>query len=167
MLEIKSLLPEDWPLLKSVRLRALAENPEAFGTTLAQASAWDDTRWQENARRFTLFPPAASFLAYTEDAPCGMANCFTAENNFQAAEMTAFWVAPPQRGQGVSEALVAAIVGWAKSQGMTTLQAWVVEDNARALGFYQKLGFQDTAERQPHTLAPAKQIKLLSRELDE
>ena len=147
MHQIKPLLPNDWPLLKTVRLRALAENPEAFGTTLTQASAWDDARWQENARRFTLLPPAASFLAYADDLPCGMVNCFTAETPPNTAEMTAFWVAPEQRGQGIGEALVAGIVDWAKSQGVTTLQAWVVEDNYRALGFYKKLGFQETEER--------------------
>ena len=163
MLEIKPLLPADWPLMKTVRLRALTENPEAFGTTLAQASVWEDARWQENARRFTQLPPAASFLAYADDIPCGMANCFTLQEDKQTAELTAFWVAPQQRGQGVGDALVAAVVGWAKSQGIATLQAWVVEDNLRALSFYQKIGFQETGERQTHTPDPAQQIVLLAK----
>ena len=166
MLEISPLTPHHWPLLKAVRLRALTENPEAFGMTLAKASAWDDAKWQENARRFTLLPPAASFLAYADAMPCGMASVFTAEADPQTAEMTAFWVAPEQRGQGVGEALVTAIVGWAKSQGVTTLQAWVVEANTRVLGFYQKLGFQETEERQPHTPDPVKQIKLLAKKVN-
>ena len=163
MPEILPLMSDQWPLLKAVRLRALADAPDAFCTTLAQASAWDDARWQENARRFTLLPPAASFLAYADDTPCGMANCFTLQDDSQTAEMTAFWVAPEQRGQGVGDALVAAIVNWAKSQGVTTLQAWVVEDNTRALSFYKKLGFQNTKERQPHTPDLAKQIVLLAK----
>lgn len=167
MPEVLPLTPDQWPLLKAVRLRALADAPDAFGTTLAQASAWDDARWQENARRFTLLPPAASFLAYADDTPCGMANCFTLQDDSQTAELTAFWVAPEQRGQGVGEALVTAIAGWASSQGIAALQAWVVEDNTRALGFYKKLGFEETGERQPHTPNPAKQIKRLVYELDE
>ncbi len=162
MLEIKPLLPADWLPLKSVRLQALMSNPEAFGMTLAEASARTDAEWQDNARRFTRLPPAASFLAYADEMPCGMANCFTLQDDSRTAEMTAFWVAPQQRGLGVGDALVAAVVSWAKSQGVTTLQAWVVEDNARALGFYRKLGFQETAERQPHTPEPAKQIVLLA-----
>ena len=162
MLEIKPLLPADWLPLKSVRLQALACNPEAFCTTLAEASARTDAEWQDNARRFTRLPPAASFLAYTDDVPCGMVNCFVTEADPRTAEMTAFWVAPQQRGTGVGEALVTAIMEWAKSQGVTTLQAWVVEDNSRALGFYQRLGFQDTKKRQTHTPEPAKQIVLLA-----
>ena len=167
MLEIKPLTPDQWPLLKLVRLRALTEDPEAFGATLAQASARTDAEWQDNARRFTLLPPATSFLACSDGTPCGMANCFVIEANPRTAEMTAFWVAPVQRGQGVGEALVAAIIGWAKSQGVTTLQAWVVEDNARALSFYKKLGFQETEKRQPHTPDPAKQIKLLTKKVHD
>ena len=162
MLEIRPLLPGDWPHLKSVRLQALTRNPEAFGMTLAEASARTDADWQEYVNRFTRLPPAASFLAYVGGLPCGMVNGFVTETDPQTAEMTAFWVAPAQRGTGVGEALVAAVVDWAKSQGVTTLQAWVVEDNTRALGFYQKLGFQKTGERQPHTPDPAKQIKLLT-----
>ena len=163
MLEIKPLLPGDWLHLKSVRLQALTLNPEAFGMTLAEASARTDAAWQDYARRFTRLPPAASFLAYTDGLPCGMVNGFVVETDPQIAEMTAFWVAPAQRGTGVGEALVAAIVDWAKSQGMTTLQAWVVEDNARAVGFYKKLGFQETEERQPHTPDPAKWVVLLTK----
>ncbi len=162
MLEIKPLLPEDWPLLKRVRLQALTSNPEAFGMTLAEASTRTDAEWQENARRFTLLPPAASFLAYADGLPCGMASVFAAEAAPQTAGMTAFWVAPEQRGQGIADALVAAIMEWAITQGVTTLQAWVVEDNQRALSFYRRLGFQETEERQTHTPDPAKQIKLLT-----
>lgn len=162
MLEIKRLTPDQWPLLKTVQLRALADAPGAFSTTLAQASARTDAEWQENARRFTLPPPAASCFALVDDVPCGMASCFAASEDAQMAELTAFWVAPEQRRQGVGDALIAAVVSWAKSQGVTTLQAWVVEDNARALSFYKKLGFADTEERQPHTPDPTKQVRLLA-----
>ena len=79
--------------------------------------------------------------------------------------MTAFWVAPQQRVLGVGDALVTTIVNWAEALGATMLQAWVVEDNARALIFYRKLGFQETGERQPHTPDPAKQIRLLTHTL--
>ncbi len=162
MSKIKPLRPEDWPLLKAVRLAALTDSPAAFGLTLAEASAWKNSRWQENACRFSRLPPAASFLALTDGQPCGMVNCFVTEADPQTAEMTAFWVAPQQRGQGVGGALVAAIAGWAEAQGMTTLHAWVVEDNARALGFYRKHGFSETGRSEPHAPDPAKRVKLLA-----
>ncbi len=162
MLEVKPILPHHWPLLKAVRLQALADAPEAFGTMLNQAQAYTDAEWQARAQRFSQRPPAAGCLAFVDGVPCGMASAYPAEENTHAAELTAFWVAPPQRGHGVANALVTAITEWAKLQGIATLQAWVVEDNARALGFYKKHGFQETEERQPHTPDPSKQVVLLA-----
>ncbi len=166
MLEVKLTLPHHWPLLKDVRLRALADAPEAFGTTLTQAQAYSDAEWQARAQRFSELPSAAGCLAFVDGVPCGMASAYPSQEDPDAAELTAFWVAPEQRGQGVADALVTAIVEWAVLQGVTTLQAWVVEDNARAIGFYRKLGFQETKERQPHTPDPAKQIRLLVKTVD-
>ena len=162
MLEIRRLTPGQWPLLKAVRLAALADSPAAFGTTLVQAQSRTDAEWAENARRFALLPPAASYHAFSDGSPCGMANCFILKDNPQTAELTGFWVAPEQRGTGIGAALVTAITDWAKSQGVKTLQAWVVEDNYPAVRFYEKLGFLDTGQRQPHTPEPTKQIKLLA-----
>ena len=166
MLKIKQLTPNEWPLLKAVRLRALADAPEAFCTQLAEAAARTDAEWQENARRFTLLPPSTSYFAFVDDAPAGMANCFVSKADPQTAELSAFWVAPESRGTGAGDALVAAAISWAKSQGVTTLQAWVVEDNHRAIGFYKKMGFSDTGQRQPHTPEPSKQIRLLTYEVE-
>ena len=108
MIELRPLAPEDWLLLKAVRLAALADSPQAFGTTLVQAQSRTDAEWQENARRFTLLPPAVSYHASSDGSPCGMANCFVLKDNPQTAELTGFWVAPEQRGTGVGAALVAA-----------------------------------------------------------
>lgn len=165
MLKIKQLTPNEWPLLKRIRLQALADAPQAFGTTLVQARSRTDAEWQENGRRFTLLPPAASYHAFSDGIPCGMANCFVSKDDPQTAELTGFWVAPEQRGVGVGAALAAAVTDWAKSQGITTLQAWVVEDNHQAIRFYEDLGFSDTKQRQPHTPEPSKQIRLLAKRL--
>jgi ribosomal protein S18 acetylase RimI-like enzyme len=167
MLEIKPLLPDQWLLLKEVRLRALADAPEAFSTTLAQARQYSEEDWQERARRFITHPPATSCIAFMDGAPCGMINCFLTEADNPAgarsAEMTAFWVASESRGQGVGEALVVSAAHWANTRGVTMLQAWVVEDNCRAIGFYRKVGFQTTDLRQPYEPDPAKQIILLTK----
>lgn len=165
--QVKPLQSENWPLLKAVRIEALADSPEAFGMTLAEAQSRTDAEWQDYARRFTLSPPAVSYFAFADGTPCGMANCFVSRENTQIAEMTAFWVAPEQRRLGVGAALVAAVIDWATAQGMTTLQAWVVENNVRALSFYKKLGFQETNQRQPHTPDPTKQIVLMVKEIED
>ncbi len=167
MLEIKPLLPHEWPILKQVRLRALADAPEAFSTTLAQAQDYTDTDWQERARRFAHPPPAAARIAYLSNTPCGMMTCYPASPQTPLAapiaELTAVWVDPAARGQGAGEALAASIVTWAVTQNIRTLQAWVMEDNPRALAFYKKVGFAETSQRLLEPTDPPRYALLLTR----
>jgi hypothetical protein len=45
-LEIKRLEPEDWEILREVRLRALANAPTAFASSLQQEQRWSPVEWQ-------------------------------------------------------------------------------------------------------------------------
>lgn len=63
-----------------------------------------------------------------------------------SAELLAAWVEPSHRGTGVAMALVKAIAEWAIDQCAMILRAWVMEDNARAVGFYRKAGLQATGQ---------------------
>lgn len=163
---MKPLLPHEWPVLKQVRLRALADAPDAFSTTLAQAQAYTDADWQERANRFTLPPPAAARIAYLDGTPCGMMTCYPASPQptlaAPIAELTAVWVDPAARGQGAAEALTTSLIDWAHAQGIRTLQAWVMEDNPRALAFYKKMGFGETGQSHPEPTEPPRYALLLT-----
>lgn len=167
MLEIKPLLPHEWPILKQMRLRALTDTPEAFSFTLARAQAQTDGDWQEWAGHFVGDLSAAMCIAYLDGMPCGMMGCYSAEPDTpgagQAAELVAVWVDPAARGQGAAEALVASIVTWAVTQNIRTLQAWVMEDNLRAITFYKKVGFAETGQRLLEPTDPPKYALLLTR----
>ena len=52
---IERLEPNEWRRLKSIRLRALADAPDAFGTTLQDVAVWPDTRWQDHCRTIATF----------------------------------------------------------------------------------------------------------------
>lgn len=40
---------------RSIRLQALAESPQAFGTTYAEAAQWDVSRWEAPVVEFATF----------------------------------------------------------------------------------------------------------------
>jgi GNAT superfamily N-acetyltransferase len=76
------------------------------------------------------------------------------------------WVAPPARGSGAADALVAAVVGWAVDVGATRVELTVVVGNGPAERLYARHGFipTGTTVRRPRdTVLEA----VLERRLDE
>lgn len=78
------------------------------------------------------------------------------------AELTAFWVAPQQRAQGVGGALVQRVAEWAAAMEIKTLKAWVMETNYGAIAFYKKIGFQETGQREPDKPDASKWMMLMA-----
>jgi hypothetical protein len=62
--------PEDWQRLRDVRLAALAESPEMFGSTLAKEQSFDEAEWRGRAAR------PATFLASRDGVDVGMAGVY-------------------------------------------------------------------------------------------
>ena len=56
------------------------------------------------------------------------------------AALTALWVAPAARGRGLGEALVGAVLEWAKDAGYEQVMLWVVEGNPAAESLYRRTG---------------------------
>ena len=60
-----------------------------------------------------------------------------------AAELLSMWVARFARGCGVGDALVDAVVIWARQMGAGRLSLDVFEDNSQAQQLYRRHGFTD------------------------
>ena len=54
-IEIRAAQLADWRVAKDIRLRALADSPSAFGSTLAREAGFDDAEWQERIAPGTWF----------------------------------------------------------------------------------------------------------------
>ncbi|MEO0606053.1 MAG: GNAT family N-acetyltransferase [Myxococcota bacterium] len=133
---IVRLDPGEWPRLKSLRLRALADVPEAFGATLAETAARPDDRWRRQVREF------ATFVAVVDDRDVGMVRSMAMRDDPTHAELISMWVEPGFRGQGVADALVAAVLDWAAGEGHASVVLDVKDDNPRAIAAYARLGFE-------------------------
>ncbi len=130
---------EDAAALRAIRLEALADTPEAYGSTYEETSTWDDDRWREVAGSWTYF------LALEDGAAVGMA---TGGYHDQHAGSWLFgmYVTPRLRGRGVADALVASVVAWARAEGASELFLHVTEQVPRARAFYEKAGFASTGD---------------------
>ncbi len=128
---------------RDVRLRALADAPEAFASSREREEAFDDDEWR---RRVTT---NAWFLARADGATVGLACGIPEPDDDAGRHLVGMWVDPAFRGRGLSDLLVAAVMAWARRERATFLALWVVDGNDRALGFYERLGFEATGEQQP------------------
>lgn len=139
---IRRLRRDDWTLLRDVRLRALAADPQAFLETHAEASAFADEVWQQRA---TPSRDGASFGAERDGRLDGLVSAFVADDPSNVF-LVAMWVAPGLRGTGVARALVERVLEWARSRGAARVCLSVTRENVRAARLYERCGFVETAE---------------------
>src|SRR5689334_23740803 len=141
---VRQLRPQEWRLWRDLRLRALADAPEAFGETLAEARAKGDDSWQARA---AARPDTAPLVAERDGAPVGMAVAVIDADDPVRADLYAMWVAPEARRGGLARALVDAALRWARGRAALELTLGVAEGNEPAYALYRGCGFHDTGAR--------------------
>jgi len=131
--------PDDWSMWRSVRLAALAEAPEAFGSRLEDWIDADEDRWRE---RLSI-PGAIDLMAVDSGTggPIGMVTGTSAARHDEDARLISMWVAPAARGRGVATSLIGAVVDWADASGAQRLTLSVRVENHSARRTYERNGF--------------------------
>jgi ribosomal protein S18 acetylase RimI-like enzyme len=132
------LRPGDGTRLRALRLRALADAPDAFGNTLAEAERRSPEAWED------LIEPLPTFVWREAEADLGMVRVAPHDGDTAAAYLISLWVAPEVRGRGVGEALVREVVAWAQGRGLQRLALDVGVHNAAARRLYERHGFVAT-----------------------
>ncbi|MHB8391967.1 MAG: GNAT family N-acetyltransferase [Acidobacteriaceae bacterium] len=141
-------------------MEALAEAPHAFCSTL---SDWQGDGDMPERWRNRLFDVPLNLIAEFRGSDAGMVSA-TELDASGATTLFAMWVAPFARGSGVGDALVAAVVDWAKEQRATRVLLEVMEANESARRFYQRNGFVDLGLREDGR-SPGPPQRRMSREL--
>lgn len=145
VIELQMLTPDEWPLWRELRLRALEDAPSAFGSRIEDWHDADEARWRQ---RLSL-PGSCNLVARLDGRPVGMVSGVPAEET-DAAELVSLWVAPDARGRGVGDALLTAVAQWARERGARELRLDVAVGNTSAIALYVRHGFVD--------LGPSRQV---------
>jgi predicted GNAT family acetyltransferase len=147
---LRKLTPDDWAVLRDVRLRALADSPDAFGSTLEREQDFDEKEW----RRRSVRPV---WVMEVDERPVAMAGSFSNDGVLQVWGM---WTDPAHRGRGYARALLDALVGEAVEHGhQVGLHVNLGNPGARA--FYEAYGFEATGELEPLRPGSEQEIELM------
>lgn len=144
-LTIRALLADDWDAWWRLRLRALAEHPDAFGSDLDETLSAGEGVARE---RFTPTLKDARnqvFGAFAgEGTLVGVAGLVgnTRRKMRHRADIWGVYVAPEARGAGIGHRLTAACIDHARQlDGVLQIRLTVASHNTAAVKLYARLGF--------------------------
>lgn len=146
---VRALAAHEWPLYRALRLRALADAPEAFGMTLAEAELRTGNDWAWVVNVGATSNRDLPLVAESAGNAAGMAWAKVDANDPARVNLYQVWVAPEYRGHGVAAALLDAALAWARATGARAMQLGVVCGNDAARRLYERAGFRDLGEPEP------------------
>lgn len=125
---------------RTVRLRALQEHPEAFGSSYQEESQYDDSGFA----RMLPDPPGCTLGAFDGECLVGIANLHVPARLKQRHKGTinGVYVIPAFRRAGLACALLRALLAEARGAGLRTIQLSVTVGNEPARRLYAGLGFE-------------------------
>lgn len=146
---IRVLTEADAETYRALRLRALRQDPEVFGSTYAQEAARPLAVTQARLQ----VPDNATFGAYESEGDgagssggtlVGIVTLIRQDGakDRHKTEMVGMYVAPEARGRGIGRLLVQALIARAQATaGVEQIHCTAVTTNAAALSLYRTLGF--------------------------
>jgi GNAT superfamily N-acetyltransferase len=157
-MRFEQLTQDEGTRLRAIRLRALEDAPDAFGTTLEEASATPAEVW---TKQVVSLP---TFVAVEDGRDVAMVRCARDQQSADIGWLLSMWVAPEVRRAHVGAALVDRVVTWARANGISRLVLEVADLNAPAIALYEAKGFMPNG-KSGSLPSPRQHIREHQREL--
>jgi len=122
-----------------VRLAALKEAPYAFGSTYERELEAPESVWRRGLETRTRF------VAEIDGEVAGTVSGGPGRDRAFAA-VTAMWVDPRFRRQGIGDLLLRSVLDWLRSKKYREVYLWVTDGNDNAERLYLRHGFTRTGE---------------------
>lgn len=146
---IRQFAAHEWTLYRALRLQALADSPEAFGSTFARENQMPQQWWMDRLAVGAASANDLPLLAEVDEIPAGLAWGRIDPQQPETAHLYQVWVAPDARGRGLGGMLVAAVIDWAQNQPVTTLELSVTCGDTPARRLYDQAGFRPVGKPVP------------------
>ncbi|QIS02735.1 GNAT family N-acetyltransferase [Nocardia brasiliensis] len=139
---IRLLAADEWQTFRRLRLRSLADAPECFGATLAEARARPEQVWRE------ILSKRVQYVAEADGVELGTVGAMR-DVERTGVHLISMWVAPEARGTGVADLLVETVLDWADTAGSPAVWLAVADGNTAAERLYLRHGFVRTGVTGP------------------
>jgi GNAT superfamily N-acetyltransferase len=131
----------EWRAYRDVRLQALLDSPNAFGSTYEEEADRTDAATSSGRDR-VLF-------ARVGESVCGLVWCKLSSAEPRAANVFQMWVDAASRGMGAGRALLEGAIDWAERVGARQINLGVTAAETPAMRLYLACGFRPAGELEP------------------
>ena len=162
MITVRRIQVGEIELYRQIRLASLQDAPYAFETSYDTAVQRSAEIWRERAEGGVKGTDGATFFAFSQELPIGIAALFRIKGQTDVGELMQVWVSPDYRGTNVAGDLMNAIFKWAEENNFRRIIAGVTNANARALKFYTRYGFSimdESAQRDSDSVYLVKEVE--------
>ena len=155
---IRRIRPGDAGLLRAVRTRSLATDPDSFGSTHADVANRAHDFWADWVRRHAAGDDGCTLLAVRAGQPVGIVRIDREADEPGVFGVYSMWVAPEVRRRGVGLQLLAAAEEWIRSVGGREARLNVVESELPATRLYERAGYRLDGRSEPSPNVDAREL---------
>lgn len=137
---VRRIAPDDGLTLRDLRLRSIADSPNAFGQPLEEARGRPETEWHRSARQSSHGDSRSWLIAEANGYTVGLVQ--GRKRRPSTLLLFSMWVDPVARRLGVGGMLIEALEAWGRGWEASETILWVLGGNAEAIDFYRDLGFE-------------------------
>jgi ribosomal protein S18 acetylase RimI-like enzyme len=160
---IRTLEAFEWAQYREVRLRSLAESPNAFGSTLAAEQERSEEAWAARLSSAAVSGQDCPLIAEQDCMVIGLVWAKVDSSDDSAVNVFQMWVAPEYRGRGIGSMLLHEAVAWARHHNARSVQLGVACGDTSAVRLYVRAGFKVIGAPEP--LRPGSEILAQSMQL--
>ncbi len=141
MAKVRRVGVADLEEVRALRLRALLDAPEAFGSTYEREASLTTEEWAAR-----LASASNAHFVASDARPIGMVAIVRDATGDEFAWLVGMWVDPDVRRTGVAHELIATALDWAENEQFAGIRLHVTAGNGAAERLYLRHGFYPTGE---------------------